>query len=242
MIMRQISAFLLRAVLTVVAGVLMIEYRDEMVSWLTKLLGVIFFTSGVISCVVYYAGRRRAPLPVEQMPEGSDNNGNAADAADVPAPAHHLGFGALIVGLGSIILGIILVTMTGIFTSWLTYIFAALLILGALSQMVSLVQAMRMETIGWVYWIMPVAVFLVGILAIVYPEAIAAAPLFVIGWTLVIYGVAEFVNGIKLFAVRRRYAKLLPPEFGDDTETAVAEPSDTSAESGNESADNKKIE
>ena len=40
-------------------GVLLIKYREETVTWLTIVIGILFFLSGVISCVAYFVARRR---------------------------------------------------------------------------------------------------------------------------------------------------------------------------------------
>ena len=89
-----------------------------------------------------------------------------------------------IVGLGSLILGLILALMPNTFVQSLMYILAAILI-------------------GFYYWIMPALTLLIGIVAIVSPSSIASAPLFVIGWSMIVYGIVELTNAIKLHQLRR---------------------------------------
>lgn len=108
-----------------------------------------------------------------------------------------------IVGLGSLILGLILALMPNTFVQSLMYILAAILILGAISQMANLVAVSRMARIGFYYWIMPALTLLIGIVAIVSPSSIASAPLFVIGWSMIVYGIVELTNAIKLHQLRR---------------------------------------
>ena len=93
--------------------------------------------------------------------------------------------------------------MPNTFVQSLMYILAAILILGAISQMANLVAVSRMARIGFYYWIMPALTLLIGIVAIVSPSSIASAPLFVIGWSMIVYGIVELTNAIKLHQLRR---------------------------------------
>lgn len=121
-----------------------------------------------------------------------------------------------IVGLGSLILGLILALMPNTFVQSLMYILAAILILGAISQMANLVAASRMARIGFYYWIMPALTLLIGIVAIVSPSSIASAPLFVIGWTMIVYGVVELTNAIKLHQLRRSMERSVSTDVKED--------------------------
>ena len=51
--MRKLIVFLTPA-LIILAGILVVKYREDMVTWMTIGLGAIFFMAGVISCISYY--------------------------------------------------------------------------------------------------------------------------------------------------------------------------------------------
>lgn len=51
---------------------------------------------------------------------------------------------------------------------------------------------------------MPSVILLVGLIALIKPSAIASAPLFVIGWCMLLYGVSESVNSIKIYLIRKK--------------------------------------
>ena len=207
--MKTIQSSVFRALCAIIVGVLLIEYREETVRWITILTGVIFFVSGVFSLVTYYAYRRH-------------DDGTVAQAADgTPLRGYRPSFP--IVGVGSVVLGAVLALMPTTFVVWITYIFATILILGAVNQMVALVQVRRIAQIGFYYWIAPTVVLLTGIVAVVYPEAIASAPLFIIGWCMLVYGATECVNAVKTYLVRRAVARAIRQQ-------AEAEPADESAE------------
>ena len=90
--MKVLRSSLFRAVSAIVIGALLIEYREQTVEWLTIVIGVLFFLSGVISLASYYTARKTAGEP-----EIYDSNGQLISGGQRPALP--------IVGLGSLILG-----------------------------------------------------------------------------------------------------------------------------------------
>lgn len=209
----QSSAF--RAVCAVVIGVLLIKYREQTVEWITIAIGILFFLSGVVSVATYLSARSRA-----DMPEVFDADGRQLTGLKPTVP---------IVGIGSLILGIILALMPTTFIAWLMYILSAILILGAINQFVSLAAASRYARVGIYFWVMPSLILLVALLSIVYPTAIASAPLLIIGWCMVVYGVADIINALKLSRLRRNIMKGARQQAAG--KSADNKPSDGRAES-----------
>lgn len=209
----QSSAF--RAVCAVVIGVLLIKYREQTVEWITIAIGILFFLSGVVSVATYLSARSRA-----DMPEVFDADGRQLTGLKPTVP---------IVGIGSLILGIILAFMPTTFIAWLMYILSAILILGAINQFVSMAAASRYARVGIYFWVMPSLILLVALLSIVYPTAIASAPLLIIGWCMVVYGVADIINAMKLSRLRRNILKGARQQAAG--KSADGKPSDGRAES-----------
>ena len=178
--MKVFQSSVVRALCAIIVGALIVKYRELTVTWITIAIGVLFFLSGVFSCVAYFIARGKSS-DVQVF----DANGRQITRLRPTFP---------IVGLGSLILG-------------LMYILAAMLILGAVTQMVNLVAASRMARIGFYYWIMPALTLFIGIVAIVSPSSIASAPLFVIGWAMIVYGIVELTNAIKLHRLRRAFER-----------------------------------
>ena len=56
--MKFLQSSVFRALCAMIVGVLLIEYREQMVTWLTIAIGVLFFLSGVISIVTYFSAKR----------------------------------------------------------------------------------------------------------------------------------------------------------------------------------------
>lgn len=185
--MKVIHSSIFRAVCAIIVGVLLIQYREQTVTWITIAIGVLFFLSGVISLASYWAAKRNAEKMQGQIL--SDSNGKPIMGMMPKFP---------LVSIGSLILGLLLALMPQVFIAWLMFILAFILILGALTQFVNLASAAKMGRVGILFWLFPSVLLLLGLLAIIKPSAIASAPLFIIGWGMLIYGVVELLNAFKV--------------------------------------------
>ena len=194
--MKVIHSSIFRAVCAIIVGVLLIQYREQTVTWITIAIGVLFFLSGVISLASYWAAKRNAEKMQGQIL--SDSNGKPIMGMIPNFP---------LVSVGSLILGLLLALMPQVFIAWLMFILAFILILGALTQFVNLASAAKMGRVGILFWLFPSALLLLGLLAIIKPSAIASAPLFIIGWGMLIYGVVELLNAFKVSNNKRIWLK-----------------------------------
>lgn len=193
--MKVFQSSIFRALCAIVVGALLVKYREQTVTWITIAIGVIFFVSGVISTVAYLSAKRQA---TKEGVEIYDAKGNRLTRPVPPFP---------IVGIGSIILGAWLALFPNSFVNGLMFVSAGMLILGALNLFFNLAAATRFSSIGCLWWVLPVAIFLVGITALVKPSTIASAPLFIIGWGMMAYGMVDLVNTIKIHRCRKAFEK-----------------------------------
>lgn len=193
--MKVFQSSIFRALCAIVVGALLAKYREQTVTWITIAIGVIFFVSGVISTVAYLSAKRQA---TKEGVEIYDAKGNRLTRPLPPFP---------IVGIGSIILGAWLALFPNSFVNGLMFVLAGMLILGALNLFFNLAAATRFSSIGCLWWVLPVAIFLVGITALVKPSTIASAPLFIIGWGMMAYGMVDLVNTIKIHRCRKAFEK-----------------------------------
>ncbi len=185
-----------RALCAIIVGVLLIQYREQTVTWITIAIGVLFFLSGVISLATYYSAKRNAEKMQGQALYDANGKQILGKYPNFP-----------LASVGSLILGLVLALMPNVFISWLMFILSFILIMGALTQFVNLATAAKMGRVGILYWLFPSAILLLGLLAVIKPSAIASAPLFVIGWAMLVYGVAECINTLKILNNRRRWEK-----------------------------------
>jgi hypothetical protein len=113
-----------------------------------------------------------------------------------------------IVGIGSMVLGIILAIMPTTFVHGMMYVVSGLLVLGALNMMFNLAMAHKFASIGAGYWVMPILLLALGVAMIVKPDLFASMPFRILGWALIVYGVIECINAIKISQCRKQYDRI----------------------------------
>ena len=195
--MKVIHSSLFRAVCAIIVGALLIQYREQTVTWITIAIGVLFFLSGLFSIISYMNAKKNAEKMKGQYLYDAQGNHIIGIRPNFP-----------IVGFGSLLLGLVLALMPNVFISWLMLILSAILIMGAITQIANLVSAAKMGRVGIVYWLMPTLLLLLGIYTIFKPSAIASAPLLVIGWAMLVYGVVEAINAFKVSNNRRKWKNM----------------------------------
>lgn len=193
--MKLIQSSIIRAIIAIAIGILLIKYREETMTWITITAGMLFFISGLISCIMYYFEKEKAAKAIPQV-----------DAHDKSIKVSRPVFP--IIGIGSVILGIILAMMPNGFIKWVVYILAAILILGAINQFMNLARSRQFARVPILFWLFPTITLIIGILIIAKPIEVATLPLKVIGWCLMFYGVIEILNAIKITQMKRLYDKI----------------------------------
>lgn len=208
--MKILQSSLFRAICAIVVGVMLIQNPDSTVTWLTVAIGVIFFLSGAISCVSYFVARRNAP-----QYDITDGDGNIVATSRPMFP---------IVGIGSLILGLLLALTPNVFVTGLMYVIGLMLVLGAIGQFMALAAARRVGLTTMLLWVCPSIVFLTGIYAMLKPMETASLPLLILGWCCLLYGVTEIINSVKIALRRKAYIRELKEQ------EAVAVEEEASAE------------
>ena len=191
----QISA--IRAIIVLVTGFLLVRYREETMTWMTITVGVLFLLSGLVSCIAYYFEKEK----VAKKTAKAEQQEGQLEEENLKSPSFP------IAGIGSIALGIILAVMPNTFITWVVYILAALLILGAINQFMNLARSRQYARVPFYLWLFPTVILVVAILLISKPMEAAALPLLVIGWAFMYYGVLEFALIIRMYLVRRAFEK-----------------------------------
>ena len=124
----QISA--IRAIIVLVTGFLLVRYREETMTWMTITVGILFLLSGLVSCIAYYFEKEKVAKTTAKAEQQEGQEEENLKSPSFP-----------IAGVGSIALGIILAVMPNTFITWVVYILAALLILGAVNQFMNLARS-----------------------------------------------------------------------------------------------------
>lgn len=191
----QISA--IRAIIVLVTGFLLVRYREETMTWMTITVGILFLLSGLVSCIAYYFEKEK----VAKKTATSEQQEGEQEEENLKSPSFP------IAGVGSIALGIILAVMPNTFITWVVYILAALLILGAVNQFMNLARSRQYAHVPVYMWLFPTVILVIAILLISKPIETAQLPLLVLGWAFMYYGVLEFILIIRMYLVRKSYEK-----------------------------------
>lgn len=187
--MKIFQSSIFRAGCAIVVGVLLLKYPQDGVTWLTQAIGALFLLSGVIALIAYWQARRHAGEYTI-----TDQEGRVVSGAQPTFP---------IVGAGSVILGLVLVITPNAFINGLMYMLAAILILGGITQLMSLITARRLGSVPFGYWVCPSLILLTGLFVMVKPMETAQLPLMILGWCSLLYGVIELVNALKIHSLRK---------------------------------------
>ena len=190
----QISA--IRAIIVLVTGFLLVKYREETMTWMTITVGILFLLSGLVSCIAYYFEKEKVAKKTAKAEQQEGQQEENLKSPSFP-----------IAGVGSIALGIILAVMPNTFITWVVYILAALLILGAVNQFMNLARSRQYARVPVYMWLFPTIILAVAILLISKPIETAQLPLLVLGWAFMYYGVLEFILIIRMYLVRKSYEK-----------------------------------
>ena len=174
--MKIFQSSIFRAISAIAIGILLIKYPDNTVTWMTVAIGILFLLSGLISVIVYVNARRN----VSEY-KITDAEGHVIAGTQPTFP---------IVGVGSLILGALLALTPNVFITALMYIIGGILILGAINQYMSLVNARRYGKVGFGYWVFPSVILLIGLY---------------LGWCSLLYGVTEMINSLKFHNDRRKF-------------------------------------
>ena len=191
----QISA--IRAIIVLVTGFLLVRYREETMTWMTITVGILFLLSGLVSCIAYYFEKEK----VAKKTAKAEQQEAQQEEENLKSPSFP------IAGVGSIALGIILAVMPNTFITWVVYILAALLILGAVDQFMNLARSRQYARVPVYMWLFPTVILAIAILLISKPIETAQLPLLVLGWAFMYYGVLEFILIIRMYLVRKSYEK-----------------------------------
>lgn len=188
--MKILRSSVFRALSAIIIGALLIMYPDNTVTGITIAIGVLFLISGVVSVLTYFQARRHVTDYKIYDAEGRLISG---DQPTFP-----------IVGIGSIILGLILALTPMTFVSALMYIIGIMLVLGAINQFMALIAGRRYGRVGVWYWILPTLILLAGLYVMLKPMAPLNMAMLILGWCMLVYGVAELINAIKFYSDKKK--------------------------------------
>ena len=191
--MKIFQSSIFRALCAIIVGVLILKFPQDGVKWLTMAVGELFLVSGIIAMIAYWYARKNATDYTI-----TDAQGQIIAESQPTFP---------IVGLGSIILGLVLIIFPEKFVNGLMYVLGAIMILGGIQQLINLIMVRRLGHIPFFFWVCPCIIIFTGLFVILKPMETVELPLIILGWCSLLYGVTEIINSLKIWRIRKALAK-----------------------------------
>ena len=166
----------LRALTAIAIGFVMVISKTNALELAVRIIAAFLVASGVVSLLIGYRQR---------------NNGNMS----------LMGFN----GVVDIFLGCMLFLFPGAVAGLLIYLIAFLLICFGIFQLLSLLSARRVMTLGLGSFILPCLVLAAGIFLISKPAFVGEAIGVVAGASLIVYGASELLSSWKMKKVIDEY-------------------------------------
>lgn len=163
-----------RAVLAILLGLVLVVWPGVALRYIIMLIGVIFLVTGLISFIVSSRNRSERPRSV--------------------APFN---------GIGSIILGLLLVGMPSVFATVFMYLLGFILVIAAVGQFVTLSAARKFGHVPAVSYLFPVLILIAGIVVLFDPFKSAESVFILFGVTAIFYGITDLLNQYSIKKLRR---------------------------------------
>ncbi len=167
-----------RAVLAILLGLALLIWPGSALKYVVMLIGVMFLTIGIISFIISSKNREE----------------------------HQRSFAPLS-GVGSIILGLLLVCLPSTFATVFMFLLGFILVLAAVGQLVSLSAARQFGRVSPLSFLFSLLILIVGIVILFDPFSSAESVFILFGITTVFYGVTDLINQFTIRKMRRASEK-----------------------------------
>lgn len=163
-----------RAILAIILGIVLVVWPGTALRYIIMLIGVVFLVTGLISFIM--------------------SNRNRSEGKRSVAPFS---------GIGSIILGLLLVCMPSVFLTVFMYLLGFILVVAAVGQFVTLAAARQFGTVSSLSYLFPVLILIAGIVVLFDPFKSAESVFILFGVTAIFYGITDLFNQYSICKMRR---------------------------------------
>lgn len=173
----NIKGAILRAILAILFGVVLIVWPEQALSYIIMLIGVAFLATGIVAFVL--ASKRRSEANQGILP---------------------------FTGIGSMVLGIILICIPLTFAAVLVFMLGLILVIAAISQFFTLSIARQMGPVSLLSYLFPTLILVAGIVILFNPfetvEGISKGASILFGVMVIFYGITSLWNHYLLYKYR----------------------------------------
>lgn len=179
--MRNSKITIVKAFCATLAGCFLVTHPYDTTKLLVMLAGLIFFVYGSVSVV-----------------KALSRSGGAAEGgkAEKPFPVS---------GIGSGILGLLLMLAPAVFISGTMYILGILLVAGGVWQIAEFRSAAKIAPVSLWLYVSPALAAAAGVFVLFNPAASASLPFLILGAGGIVYGISEM---LKYFRIKKANALL----------------------------------
>lgn len=182
-----------RSILAIIVGVGLIVWPHVAANYMIVLIGALFFIIGLVSFITSYRLRAKMQrdLQVNGETNGQERNPYVRRLISVN-------------GIGSMILGAILMLFPEAFVSIVMFLLGIILIIAAVGQLVMLGAAKQLGYVSPISYLFPILILGAGVVIIVNPFNTVAGIFILFGATSIFYGVTDLFNQYGINKMRKR--------------------------------------
>lgn len=174
------KSILVRSISSILVGGLLVAFPNQAAVWLIILIGCLFLGPGIYSMITFWMMRNSEGFrPV--FP---------------------------IVGLGSVILGLWMVFDPGFFARSIMLALGGLLFVAGLGQLISVLRVRKVAPAPVFFYIFPVMLLIVGAYVLNNLNAAVAFPFYLVGCSMMLYGIVEMIHYFWLNRRLKEFEKL----------------------------------
>ncbi|MDL2251913.1 DUF308 domain-containing protein [Odoribacter sp. OttesenSCG-928-J03] len=168
----------LRSLISIAAGIALIIWKDLALKSIVMFVGALFIISGLMSFIKLYRKIRQ------------HEQGDSLQSFN---------------GLGSILIGVLLLISPIFFVNVLMYIFGALFIIGAIAQFATFSAARQFGPVSGIAYIFPILILVAGILVFANPWGGATTVMMILGVMAIFYGVTDLISQYRINRLRKQF-------------------------------------
>ena len=162
--MKVMNHSLVRAISSILIGLLLVVWPETAIVYLVIAIGVLFFLPGLFSILTYAAKGRKVGMPFP------------------------------IVSIGSLLFGLWLMVSPAFFVGILMYVLGVILVFAGISQIINLMNVRTWAQVGVGYFVVPVLILIAGMVVLLNPFAAASIPFIILGVSCMVYGITDMLN------------------------------------------------
>lgn len=179
--MKQLLYPFLRAICSLAIGALLVSNPESMTTLIIRIIGGIFIFSGLMPTLNYW------------MPS---SEGESSIRPFFP-----------VVGVGSILLGLLLLLMPNTFVTMLMYVLGIFLIMAGCGQLASLISSREVAPLRWWVFVLPLVLLAAGTFILFKPMKSASLPFLILGIACLGYGVSDLFYALRLLYYQHKKNK-----------------------------------